>query len=336
MNKIKEFFKKWVVHNIGYKIGALVFAFVLWLVIVNINDPTINRTITNIPVNILHEEKVLDGSHVYTIENGETATITVSGNRSIVASLTADDFLAKADFSELSITNAVPITVELTGDAARFSGSVNITVRTTSMIIKLEEMGEKNIPVEGIARGQSPEYLVIDDVSTSPAQVTLRAPKSIIKAAEKAIAYIDAKSVTGDMVIDCPLTLVNSQGDTIEQNNEIVLSTDTVAVHVRTTFVKTVSVSITPIGTPAQGMTCTGITYSKDSISIRGPQDILNGLNQIVLPSELLSLEGKNKDVSITVDITNYLPYGVTANTDSTKITITATIEKIEEETTEN
>lgn len=328
MTKIKEFLKKWVVHNIWYKVGALAFAFVLWLVVVNINDPTINRTITNIPVNIIHEEKVLDGSRVYTIESGETAVITVSGNRSIVSTLTAKDFIAKADFSELSITNAVPIVVELTGEAARYSGSVNITLRTNSMVISIEDMDEKNIPVEAVAKGTAPDNVFIEDVSASPAQVTLRAPKSVVKAAEKAVAYVNAASINDNMIIDCDLVIMSNQGDEIKQNNDIKLSTNTVSVQVITSVSKTAKVSIVPSGTPAEGMECTGVTYSKDSITIRGSKEVIDNIGTIILPSELLSIEGKDKDVSIKVDLSKYLPEGVIVNSEDTTITITATIAK--------
>ena len=50
MAKIKAFLKKWIVNNIGFKILAVVFAFVLWLVILNTTDQETTRTITSIPV----------------------------------------------------------------------------------------------------------------------------------------------------------------------------------------------------------------------------------------------------------------------------------------------
>ncbi|MBR6349043.1 MAG: hypothetical protein IKR67_00695, partial [Lachnospiraceae bacterium] len=84
--KFKEILQKWVINNIGYKVLALVFAFVLWLVIVNLTDPTVSLTISNIDVEILNEDAVADGSHVYTIESGKVISVTVSGKRSIVSS----------------------------------------------------------------------------------------------------------------------------------------------------------------------------------------------------------------------------------------------------------
>ena len=92
MTKIKAFLKKWIINNIGFKILAIVFAFVLWLVILNTTDTETTRTISSIPVTIENEEAIMDGTHVYTIESGETATVVVSGKRSVVNTLNPADF----------------------------------------------------------------------------------------------------------------------------------------------------------------------------------------------------------------------------------------------------
>ena len=41
--------------NLWLKLLALVVAFIVWLVIINITDPTISRQFTDIPVDILNE-----------------------------------------------------------------------------------------------------------------------------------------------------------------------------------------------------------------------------------------------------------------------------------------
>ena len=47
-----------LIDNLGLKVIALLFAVVLWLLVVNINDPIESRTFSNIKVNVLHEEKI--------------------------------------------------------------------------------------------------------------------------------------------------------------------------------------------------------------------------------------------------------------------------------------
>lgn len=336
MAKIKEFFHKWIANNIGYKILAVVFAFVLWLVILNTTDTNMTRTISNIPVTIINEEMVLDGTHVYTIESGETATIVVSGKRSIVNSLGVSDFTAIADFSELSLTNAIPIKIEISGEKARYSSSVTITQKTMSMVIKLEDMKEKTYDVQVSFVGTPSEDLLIEDAATVPAMVTLRAPESVIERVMSVQAIIDYATITGDGYYEVAPVLIDYAGKTIEQNADIYLDYKTVGVNVVTKAIKNVPVTITPIGVPDPSATYNGVSYSKNGITIKGSPEAVAAFNVLELPSNLLNIEGAKADVTVSVDITKYLPEGISVSGDTTSLTITASItpgKGIEEET---
>ncbi len=326
MAKIKEFFKKWVLNNIGYKILAVVFAFVLWLVILNTTDQTMTRTISNIPVMILNEQMVMDGTHVYTIESGDTATVVVSGKRSIINNLNASDFLAVADFSELSITNAVPIKIEISGEKVRYSSSVTITQKTMSMVINLEDMKEKTFDVQTAFTGTAPEDLLIEDASTIPAMVTLRAPESVMEKITSIQAVLDYSVITGDGIYEVAPILIDYSGKIVDQNADIYLDYKTVGVSVVTKALKLLPISITPEGTPDLNSTFNGVSYSKNGVSVKGNKELLDALSSIELPSSLLNIEGAKEDVKITVDISQYLPEGVAVSGDNNMVTIVASI----------
>ena len=83
--KLRRILRKYIINNIGYKILAVVFSFLLWLVILNITDPEYTRTISNIPVQVVNENLVLDGDHVYTISSGDVTSIILTGKRSIIS-----------------------------------------------------------------------------------------------------------------------------------------------------------------------------------------------------------------------------------------------------------
>lgn len=335
MEKVKKFLQKWIINNLGFKILALVFAFVLWLVITNTTDPVTNRTITGIPVQIENESLVLDGSRVYTVESGSTATVVVSGNRSVIGNMTASDFIATADFAELSITNAVPIKVELTGDKARYSSSVTITLKTNSMIINLEDMDSLTMNVEVQYTGQQPADMIIEDAASTPAKVTLHAPESTISKTDKAVVSVDYSEIGGDVTLQKEIVLYDKNGSVIEQNADVYLDTATVELKIATSKIKTVPVILEAVGIPEAGYEVTDITYSKENVSLRGTAESLSAISEFILPQGLLNVQGAKADVSITVNLEDYLPQGVTIYGDTGTVTITATIGKIADEESE-
>lgn len=335
MQSVKKFLQKWIVNNIGFKILALVFAFVLWLVITNTTDPVTNRTITGIPVQIENEQLVLDGSRVYTVESGSTATVVISGNRSVIGNITASDFIATADFAELSITNSVPINVELTGEKARYASSVTITLKTNSMIINLEDMDSKTMNVETEFVGEQPEDIIIEDAASTPAKVTLHAPESVINLAAKAVVQINYNEVNGDTTLHKDIMIYDHNGDPIELNSDTYLEDASVDVKITTSHIKSVPLYIEATGIPATGYELSDITYSKSTVSLRGSEASLNAITDIVLPPGLLNVQSAKEDVSVTVNIEDYLPQGVTIYGDTGTLTITATIIQTETETEE-
>ncbi|MBO4834810.1 MAG: hypothetical protein J5483_01735 [Lachnospiraceae bacterium] len=331
MTKIKAFLKKWIINNIGFKILALVFAFVLWLVILNTTDTETTRTISNIPVTIENEAAVLDGTHVYTIETGETATVVVSGKRSVVNTLNPSDFSAVANFAELSITNAVPIKVELTGDKARYANSVTVNQKTMSMVINLEDVTERVFDVQVVFKGETPKNLIVEDASTTPAMVTLTAPESIVNRVDRIVVEVDAAEITGDVQLQLAPVIYDFNGRIVQQNTETYLNHDLITVNVTTETTKLVPISITPIGTPDEKSVLNGISYSKTGVTLKGSADVIQGIDTLELPGELLNIEGAKEDVKITVNLADYLPYGVSIYGDTSSITITASITRQKE-----
>ena len=128
INKLKDFFTK----NIGLKFLAILFAVLIWFIVMNIEDYNISKTIQDIPVKMLNGNTILENGMVYDITGGETISITVTGPRSVVENLTASDFIATADLSHLSVTNSTTISV------APRDGSVSLRDQKL-MTIKAEE-----------------------------------------------------------------------------------------------------------------------------------------------------------------------------------------------------
>ena len=64
--------KKKLTSKLMLKIVSVIVAFLFWLVIINITDPTTSNTFYDIPVQILNENVITSANQVYDIVDGDT------------------------------------------------------------------------------------------------------------------------------------------------------------------------------------------------------------------------------------------------------------------------
>ena len=110
---MKEETKHIYLNNIGIKIGSVFFALLIWMIIINIDDPYKTRTFS-VNVETINESALQSVNKVYEVIDGSTASVKVRGKKSVVDKLEASDIRATADLSDLSAVNAVAIKPSLT------------------------------------------------------------------------------------------------------------------------------------------------------------------------------------------------------------------------------
>ncbi|MDE6971412.1 MAG: hypothetical protein K2P69_16915, partial [Eubacterium sp.] len=83
---------KILTRNLGLKLLALVFAVTMWMVVVNLDDPTISRPFT-IAVTLENEDVITAANKYFEIESDSAnVTFNVFGKRSIVNEISSSDF----------------------------------------------------------------------------------------------------------------------------------------------------------------------------------------------------------------------------------------------------
>lgn len=92
---------------------------------------------------------------------------------------------------------------------------------------------------------------------------------------------------------------------------------------------KSVPVTVDVSGTPAEGYNFTGCTSEPETVQICGKSDVIDVIDEITLPSSVLDINGADSPIERTVNITPYLPEGVSlADENSGNVKITAMIEQ--------
>ncbi len=330
--KLKQILQKWVVNNIGYKILALVFAFILWLVIVNIQDPQITTTISGIPVMKLNEEAI-EGEYEWTVKSGDTAAVVVTGKRSIVSHLTKNDFIATVNFEELfHAQQAIPITIELAPEKAEYAAQLNIQQRTRSMMLTLDEIVTRSLPLEVIYAGTLPENMVIDDTVVSPQEISVTAPVSLMDSIFRVEATVNLGDVSDGASLRATPVLAGYSGNRIEipddMADDVAISPDEITVTFAASYTKTVGIAINTLGTPADGYELKEVSTSFDKVVLNGAWEDLEGIEAIRIPNTQLQISGATRNVTVEINLEEYLPDGVKIYDSNKTVFITAVIER--------
>ncbi len=320
--------------NLGFKILAVIFAFTLWLIVYNIEDPTKTKTLT---INVTVENKeALDemGKYYEVVDGTNRVSFSVTAARSILDKLDESDFVAVADMSQMTIeedgiTGKVPI--EITCTANVNSNSVKLSSTSKSMRVTLEDLMTKQFVVVANATGTVADGYALGAVEvTAPNVLMVSGPKTIVQQIDAVVATIDVTGIT-DPYTTYRVTpiLFDRNGKEIDATR-LTLSDTTVNVSAEILNTKAVNVSVTPTGTPASGYMVTSITSNPATILLKGDKSILNGISSIEIPAELISVNGATADVTATIDVSEFIPEGVQlVNAEDANIEITVEIGKI-------
>ena len=141
-----------IYSNLGLKLLSVVLGFLVWLLVLNIDDSAVTKTISNIPVTLVNTDAITSQNQLFTITSGDTVDVVIKGRKSVISNLDASDFKATADMSKISITNAVPIAV--TANSNSIAKKISITVVDNVLSVELEAEKSVSVPVKVVTTGE--------------------------------------------------------------------------------------------------------------------------------------------------------------------------------------
>lgn len=300
--------KKSLTNNIGLKLLAFIFAFMLWLLVVNIDDPVDTKTFDDIPVSIEYTEVVTQDQRSYQVLDGtDTVSVTVSATRSILEKISAENIVATADMRELYLESQIPIEITIPGYEFETA-----TASPRNVQVKIEQNKSDTFPITVTTTGTVRDGYVLGNVQADPERVTVNGPESVIDQISKVVAEVNVSGLSSDSSIDAVLTYYD------EDNNEI--SADQLANNLGTTGVKVnvtlyhtaripVTVDTSEV-TAADGYSISEVTWTPEEIQLAGEEEVLDALEEIRIPADAIDITSISQRTEKTVDITPYLPEG--------------------------
>lgn len=310
MKSILKMIQEALTNNWMLKIFAFIIASIVWLAVINVNDPTKTVTIYNVPINLTNEDVITSNNQIYSVKGSQTVNITVTGRRSVVSSLNASSFRVEASMEELSLTNSIPVTITVKNSS--IAGKVTISKQSVTQIaVDIENIETRTYAVEENVTGEVSKNYELGEVKLVRNQVAVTAPDSIHDRIEKVVVNVDVDGVTSDFTDKYKVVLLDSLGNKIAKNDTVKLSKSKIQVSVKVFKVVKVPLVIKTTGKLPDGYDLINVSTDMEEVTIAGPSDIVSGIKEIEITGEDTDLTGITGNTDRKIDLINYLIPGV-------------------------
>lgn len=321
--------KKRLKNNLVLKLLALLFAFLLWLLVVNIDDPVENKTYKNIPVTVENETIITRKNQTYQIvDSTQNVSVTISAKRSILNKIKADNITASADMKELYLESMIPITVTVPEYEGRYKEASSLP---GNLQVTIEENASKKFPITPMATGTVRDGYVLGAIKAEPETVSINGPASVLNRINRVVAEVNVSGLAQDSTLESSIVLYDADNNVIDQalvgNNlgEIGVSVNATLLHTKNVQV----ILDTSNVRAADGFSVAGINFEPQEIQIAGKKELLDTVEAIHVPTEALENEWISTKTEMIVDITPYLPEEIQlVDENAGNLIVTVTVQK--------
>ena len=98
--------KEMLTNNLVLKIGAVLFAILIWLMVLNIENPTDSKTLSNIPITFENTEVFSSQAKTFSVVNStNTVSVRAYAKRLDLDKIVREDFKAVVDCNKITELN---------------------------------------------------------------------------------------------------------------------------------------------------------------------------------------------------------------------------------------
>ena len=325
--------KRKITDNIPLKIMSVAVAVVVWLIVVNIDNPVGTNYYTLTNVELINKEYVESSDTIGKMcmpeEKQDSIRIAITTNKKIRDKIKVSDITATADLQQAVSLDTNPVMVPITVTCSVPGVKHNdIKVTPQNLSVNLDEKETQEFVVN-VSRGDTKpgKDYEVGSLTANPEKVRITGPKSLVNKIDKVNATISLDGNTQDFTQDVNLTIIDKNQEALsdsEMNSLRIENNAKVSVTARLWKIRQgVGISAGYVGSPASGYQVGTVTTVPDTISVAGSTEGLETLTQndntITIPADSIDISGESRDVERKISLKDLLPDNVKLTSDSSE-----------------
>ncbi len=279
LKRIGDFFVK----NLKTIIMSVVFSIIIWFAVSIQLFPNVHDHIDDIPVSA-ELTSAMKEENLQIIDYDETVSIQIQGKRYVIGMLTADDFTASLDLSEITTPGTHVVNINVSKKAEANNDYEIISSDLTSKITverRISKTLNLEISTSGISVGDELQ-IQEDDITLSSDTVVISGEESLVESVERAVIEpVYQGTMTETTEVQGTVSLYNSDGIKIN-NPELEYKANNYTITIPVYRVKTLPLNVSIIYPD---------NFNKNSLK----HNILPQEITIAAPAEDVSIENLEK-----------------------------------------
>ena len=279
LKRIGDFFVK----NLKTIIMSVVFSIIIWFAVSIQLFPNVHDHIDDIPVSA-ELTSAMKEENLQIIDYDETVSIQIQGKRYVIGMLTADDFTASLDLSEITTPGTHVVNINVSKKAEANNDYEIISSDLTSKITverRISKTLNLEISTSGISVGDELQ-IQEDDITLSSDTVVISGEESLVESVERAVIEpVYQGTMTETTELQGTVSLYNSDGIKIN-NPELEYKANNYTITIPVYRVKTLPLNVSIIYPD---------NFNKNSLK----HNILPQEITIAAPAEDVSIENLEK-----------------------------------------
>lgn len=325
--------KRKLTDNLSLKIMSVAIAIVVWLIVVNIDNPVGTNYYTITDVELINKEYVESSDTIGKMcmpeENQDSVKVAITASKKVRDRIRLSDITAVADLQQAVSLDTDPVMVPITVTCLA-SGVLPSDIKVTpqNLTVNLDEKETQEFVVN-VSKGDTKpgKDYEVGSLTASPEKIRITGPKTLVNKIDKVNATIALDGNTEDYTQEVNLTIYDKNQEALsesEMNSLRIENNAKVVVTAKLWKIRTgVKIAAGYVGTPAGGYQVGSVKTVPDTISVAGNTEGLESLsendNMINIPADRIDISGESKDVERKISLKNLLPDNVKLTSDSSE-----------------
>ena len=298
--------KKLLSNETFIRIVSLLVAIILWMYVLGIENPQVDKTIRDVPVQVINIANIQNNGLEIISMSDDKIDVKISGRMSEVNNIGIEDISVQLDVSNIYSANEYYIKPEVKANVGGIS-VINQSVSSVNVYVDYISRVEKNIAIETV--GEPSKGYMLSEATTDVNKVIVTGPQRIINRVDSVKATVDVSGGAKEENIVSQLKLYSSNGEEVV-SDKIKLSVTDISVNLKFDYFK--KFEIVPVFEEVEGFSEEhyNVTLSLTEIDVFGDSEKLKDVEEI--SATLIDVPYDNEEMLLSRewDATIVLPEG--------------------------